>query len=1047
MSFGLTNAPATFQRAMDIILRGLSWVDLVVYLDDIVVFANSLEEHRRRLELLLERLENAGIKIKPEKCKILPQRLELLGHIVTKDGISVDPRKIKVINEWPSPSNLHELRSFLGHAGYHQNFIPNYAELTAPLRRLEQKGTEFKWNDEAQKAFQQIKNVLMSATFLAFPNYDLSFIIDTDASEEGIGAVISQKQDGVERPIAYAAKALRGAQRTTYTVYMKEMLALAWALEHFEPYIYGKKFLVRTDNAALSWLKTTKNVRGHMTRWLERIMEFMPFDIEHRQGKLHTNADGLSRIPWKVVEDTEEEVHLTDYSNVVAARESMSESRGVFEVKQSNTWQNNFTLGPLQGWSLTQIAEAQSKERNISLAISWVNGGQRPPRASMDGADRELWSLWSQFQRLKVLNNVLYRVWFENDHERLQLWLPRSLMKPVLFSLHDCSGHIGGSKTIEKVRARFHWFGLRNDIELYIQQCLVCQRVKNPVRQNKGEMRNIASGYPLERIGIDIVGPLPKTEQGNAYIVVMIDYFTKFPFAYALKEISAETVANVLMDQVICMFGVPMSLHSDQGSNFESNVFQALCSLVNMAKTRTTPYAPWSNGETERMNRTLMTMLKCMVEENPKSWDLLLQKALMHYRSSVHASTQFTPYALMFGREMRLPIDACLPDPPGERLDKSLPKCIEDHKERIRKTESVARENLRAAQKCQKDYYDNTSCGGTYAIGELVWLKSFAIPKGTSRKFFIRWSGPWKIVKVISDVTYRIHLIDKGKRRRVRQVVHFNRLKKCYVDEANEGSQNERDSGNAVLGPHPNNDTVINQEENSQSNPGHENLNPTGENSDSEEEDQIASNIQLPADPARAQQPRMGTSLNDSRERRAHWPPVTQGEIMDDSRHQADISFGRIAEEEGDEMSAQRPHLSQSMHDEDGDSVNAQRLHPTQQSEVSVQRRGQELHDEITGETQRPPGDMVMGDEFHDRLNEENLVPPVDTVARDTLNGEAQRPPEMSTFEEVQDGLDLGAQRPQEVHEAAGPRRSSRQVKRPEYLKDYLTETDDIFDF
>ena len=211
----------------------------------------------------------------------------------------------------------------------------------------------------------------------------------------------------------------------------------------------------------------------------------------------------------------------------------------------------------------------------------------------------------------------------------------------------------------------------------------------------------------------------------------------------------------------------------------------------------------------------------------------------MHYRSSVHASTQFTPYALMFGREMRLPIDACLPDPPGERLDKSLPKCIEDHKERIRKTESVARENLRAAQKCQKDYYDNTSCGDTYAIGELVWLKSFAIPKGTSRKFFIRWSGPWKIVKVISDVTYRIQLIDKGKRRRVRQVVHFNRLKKCYVDEANEGSQNESDSGNAGLGPHPNNDTVINQEENSQSNPGHENLNPTGENSDSEEEDQL----------------------------------------------------------------------------------------------------------------------------------------------------------------------------------------------------------------
>ena len=243
---------------------------------------------------------------------------------------------------------------------------------------------------------------------------------------------------------------------------------------------------------------------------------------------------------------------------------------------------------------MKQIADAQEKESNIALAISWVKDGQRPPKTSMDGADRELWSIWSQFKRLKVINGALYRVWYENDDDRLQLWLQRSLIKPVLYSLHNYSGHLGGLETIEKVRARFHWFGLRNDIELYIQQCAVCQRVKDPIRQNKGELRSINSGYPLERIGIDIVGPLPKTEQGNSYIVVMIDYFTKFPFAYALKEISAETAANVLMDQVICLFGVPTSLHSDQGSNFESNIFKSLCSLVNIAKTRTTPYAVFS---------------------------------------------------------------------------------------------------------------------------------------------------------------------------------------------------------------------------------------------------------------------------------------------------------------------------------------------------------------------------------------------------------------------------------------------------------------------
>ena len=206
---------------MDVIIRGMSWTDPVVYLDDIVVFANTLEEHRCRLEALLDTLEKAGLKIKPEKCEILPQRMDLLGHIITKCGISVDPAKIKVIKDWPTPSNLQELRSFLGHAGYHQNFIPNYAEITASLRQLEKKDVELKWNDQAQKAFQCIKNTLSSATVLAFPKYDLPFIIETDAREEGIGVAISQIQDGFERPIAYAAKALRGAQRTTYTVYMK----------------------------------------------------------------------------------------------------------------------------------------------------------------------------------------------------------------------------------------------------------------------------------------------------------------------------------------------------------------------------------------------------------------------------------------------------------------------------------------------------------------------------------------------------------------------------------------------------------------------------------------------------------------------------------------------------------------------------------------------------------------------------------------------------------------------------------------------------------
>ena len=170
-------------------------------------------------------------------------------------------------------------------------------------------------------------------------------------------------------------------------------------------------------------------------------------------------------------------------------------------------------------------------------------------------------------------------------------------------------------------------------------------------------MRNIQSGFPLERLGIDIVGPLPVTESGNKYITVVTDYFTKFPFAFCTDNIAAEKIAEKLMDEIICCFGVPVKMHSDQGSNFERNTFDSLCKAINIAKSRTTPFAPWSNGETEKMNHTLIAMLKRMVSLHPRKWDTLLQKALMHYRSSEHSSTHFTPYRLMFGREMRLPID------------------------------------------------------------------------------------------------------------------------------------------------------------------------------------------------------------------------------------------------------------------------------------------------------------------------------------------------------------------------------------------------------
>ncbi len=305
-------------------------------------------------------------------------------------------------------------------------------------------------------------------------------------------------------------------------------------------------------------------MRGPASRWLERIMDFMPFEIEHRPGKDHTNADGLSRLPWSrtQIECEDEYTNLKSYTDLINVRSQDSKlDIGCNAIIQGHgtesTFSQNMGLGPLNGWSRDEISRAQKEDSTLSTAIQWLQQNKRPLKNEMQGASRKLWSLWSQYPRLTLQNGLLYRIWYDVSDTRLQLWLPDKLVPVVLFSLHSCAGHLGQAKTVEKLRQRFHWVNLRNDTLLYIQQCKVCQESKSPSKTAKAPLINMKSGYPLERVGIDIVGPLPKTQRENSYIIVGVDYFTKFPFAFPLQNTVAETVADVLMNQVICIFGVP----------------------------------------------------------------------------------------------------------------------------------------------------------------------------------------------------------------------------------------------------------------------------------------------------------------------------------------------------------------------------------------------------------------------------------------------------------------------------------------------------------
>ena len=460
LSFGLTNAPACFMRAMHLILRRLCWSDCLVYLDDITVFGRTLQEHRERLSLVLSRLTEAGLKINPKKCKLLCEQVVVLGHVVSGKGISTDPEKIRVIKEWPVPADESQLRAFLGTTGYYRQFVPNYAHIASPLHRACQKGDRFRWTAECKEAFLHIKRKLTNAPILAFPQLDVPFILDFDASDSGLGAVLSQVQCGKERVIAYAARALSKAERN-YSTTRKELLALVWGTEHFETFLYGRRFLVRTDHSALQWLRNFKNPRGQVARWLERLSDF-DFEVEHRPGQLHGNADGLSRFPW---------------------------DEGALEkIERDTTLIQSVNMGPL---SRESIRAAQNQDPVLSQVVKWLETGVRPARGDVEGGGRKLLSYWSQWGRLSLRDGLVFRRW---EHEVTgqeiyhQICLPESIVSQALCALHNdpSSGHLGISKTLEKVRRRFYWHEMREDVKMHVRRCVPCAKSQRPFQAAKG---------------------------------------------------------------------------------------------------------------------------------------------------------------------------------------------------------------------------------------------------------------------------------------------------------------------------------------------------------------------------------------------------------------------------------------------------------------------------------------------------------------------------------------------------------------------------------
>ena len=782
MAFGLTNAPATFQRLMERCMGEYHLRECLIYLDDIIIFSKTFDEHITRLENVFKQLEKHGLKLKASKCEFFKKEVQYLGHIVSDKGIQTDPDKIAALKDWPAPTNIKELRSFLGFAGNYRRFVCNYSKVVKPLNALlvghptnkkakkTKEATLWTWGVEQQKAFDTIIEKLTSPPVLAYTDYTKPFVLNIDASGDGLGAVLYQEHDGIEHVIAYASRGLR-ASECNYPAHKLEFLALKWAVcDKFHDYLYGSKFTVRTDNNPLTYVLTTAKLDATGHRWLAALSSY-DFSLIYRSGRKNLDADALSRLPANNKETLFNDVIKAICQGVLASCEEAPAVECVLLAQETASVADD--LGTDTGTDLSQVdwPAEQTIDPTISRVRQVFQSGHKPTKRQMALEPKECQKYLRDWDSLFLKDNVLYRKFSFHGNDVNQLLLPIVYHDIALAGLHDEAGHQGRDRTISLVKSRFYWPGMDGDIEKYIKNCPRCIRRKSKTNTT-AKLVVVDSTYPMDLVCMDFLS-LEMSAGGYEHILVITDHFTRYAQAIPSRNQTAKTTAKLLFDNFFCHYGFPARLHSDQGRNFESEVIKELCTIANVDKSRTTPYHPMGNGMPERFNQTLLNMLGTLEEDKKSDWKTYVPPLVHAYNSTRHESTGFSPHYLMFGRHPRLAVDAFLGIKPGnENSDKS--KYISNLKKRLDFAYRTASREARRQSRRHKAIYDLKARESQLLPGDRVLVRNVGL-KGKN-KLADKWEKEVYLVVDQPNKDVPVFVVKREHGRSTRKLLHRNLL-------------------------------------------------------------------------------------------------------------------------------------------------------------------------------------------------------------------------------------------------------------------------------
>ena len=761
MPFGMVNAPAYFSELMNEVLRGIQYKFTIAYLDDILIYSKTFEEHLEHIEAVFTRLRDAGLKLKMSKCEFLKNEVKYLGHLVSPSGIKPDPSKVEAIQELEPPTDVRGIRSFIGLTGYYRRFISNYAKIAKPLTELTKKNRRFIWTADCQQSFETLRRALTESPILAFPDVNKPYKLYTDASSYAIGSALVQETEMGERVIQYLSHQLNETQQRWPTI-EKEAYAIVYSVQKFRPYLLGAKFTIMTDHRPLQHLFTSEMKNARIQRWAILLDEYGG-DIAFVKGSQNVVADALSRFGRP--ETAESSQGPTDY--VSRKKESVQRQCNVNSVHNHSVNVIDSDTAPavqLETEISCENREEEEEDRKNKFREFLEN---HPDFRTVQSEDSEIQNIvkiledpnhvnHANMAKFYVLDDgLLYRVSEPSKCKNsagMQLVIPKFMQKPLLDEIHSgyFGGHLGIDKTYDKLYSRYFWSGMYRDVVEFLQNCAACNMRK--LRRVRPPLQGMQiPKYPFEQIAIDTCGPFPESYNGNRYIINIVDLFSGWPESFATTSKSAETVAQILLEHIIPRHACPRVLISDNGLEYVNAIIDQISAVLNIKHIRTSVYHPQSNGKCERFHRVQNDMLAKLVDRSQRNWDSKIPAILSAYRTAKNESTQFSPFYVLYGRDPVLPVDTLISPKYRYQGDEYVPTMLEN----MHKAHHQVQHNLKQSQERNKMYYDRKAKPVTLQSGDMVYFRD-PTEAAQRSKLSSNWKPFYRIVKALSDVTFVI---------------------------------------------------------------------------------------------------------------------------------------------------------------------------------------------------------------------------------------------------------------------------------------------------